>query len=50
MIESYLVLDRPTRHEIDKISGSRFIADAVPVSNERARSDTGPQSASSISV
>ena len=34
MIESYLVLDRPTRHEIDKISGSRFIADAVPVSSE----------------
>jgi len=34
MIESYLVLDRPTRHEIDKISGSRFIADAAPVSSE----------------
>lgn len=31
MRESYLVLDGTLRHEIDKISGSRFIADVVPV-------------------
>ena len=31
MRESYLVLDGALRHEIDKISGSRFIADVVPV-------------------
>jgi uncharacterized YigZ family protein len=34
VIESYRVLDAPIRHEIDKISGSRFIADAAPVSSE----------------
>lgn len=34
MIESYRILAEPLRHEIDKISGSRFIADAVPVSSK----------------
>ena len=33
MRESYRVLDEPLRHEIDKISGSRFIADVIPVAN-----------------
>jgi uncharacterized YigZ family protein len=33
MKESYRVLDEPLRYEIDKISGSRFIADVVPVAN-----------------
>ena len=27
-------IDRPTRHEIEKINGSRFIADAAPATNE----------------
>ncbi len=33
MRESYRVLDEPLRHEIDKISGSRFIADVIPVTD-----------------
>jgi uncharacterized YigZ family protein len=33
MKESYRVLGEPLRHEIDKISGSRFIADVVPVTS-----------------
>ncbi len=28
-------IERPTRHEIDKINGSRFIADAAPATNEQ---------------
>ena len=33
MKESYRVLGEALRHEIDKISGSRFIADVVPVTS-----------------
>ena len=34
MLESYRVLAEPITHEIDKISGSRFIADAAPAKSE----------------
>ena len=34
MIESYNVLEEPISHEIDKISGSRFIAEASPAQSE----------------
>lgn len=32
--DEVLTLQRPTRTEIDKISGSRFIGDAAPIANE----------------
>jgi len=34
MLESYRVLDEPLEYQIDKISGSRFIADASPAKSE----------------
>ena len=34
MRESYRVLDEPLRYEIDKISGSRFIAEVAPAQGE----------------
>jgi len=34
LLESYRVLDEPLGYEIDKISGSRFIADAAPALGE----------------